>query len=115
MHELTLAERAIALAEAVARNAGARRITRVRLAIGVLAHVDADTLAYCCGMVARDTLAEGAEIQIEPVAGEAWCATCEQQVELSQAGTPCPHCGGFKLEITDGDQMRILDISVEQN
>jgi len=114
MHELTLAERAVALAEEVARRADARRITRIRLAIGALAHVDADTLTYCCGLVARDTLAEGAEITTERVAGQAWCANCKQQVALSHAADACPHCGGHGLEITDGDQMRILDISIEQ-
>lgn len=112
MHELTLAERAIAMAEEVARRAGARCITRVRLGIGALAHVDADTLIYCCGLVARETLAEGAEIVAERIAGEAWCATCKQAVELSRVGNACPHCGGFELEVIAGDEMQILDISV---
>lgn len=113
MHELTLAERAMAIAERAARADNALRITRVRLAVGALAHVDPDTLAYCCGVVGRGTLAEGAAIEVERRAGRAWCEPCAREVALPRIGEPCPHCGGFSLQITDGDQMQVLDVGIE--
>lgn len=114
MHELTLAESTLQIIEAAALKAQARRISRVRLAIGALAHVDPDTLSYCCTIASRGTLAESAVFEVERVPGRAQCADCRAEVELAQVGFPCPRCGGFELNITDGDQMRILDIGIEE-
>ena len=113
MHELTLAERAMSIVEASARKAGAARVTRVRLAIGALAHVDPDTMQYCCSVVSRDTLAAGALIEVTRAPGLAWCSDCKAEVALEQVGMPCPACGGYQLKITDGDQMQVVDISIE--
>jgi hydrogenase nickel incorporation protein HypA/HybF len=113
MHELTLAEHAMGIVEAAARKAEAKRVTRIRLSIGVLAHVDPDTMQYCCEVVSRGSLAEGAQIEVERAPGLAWCGTCNAEVALKQVGEPCPQCGGYQLKITDGDQMQVVDISIE--
>lgn len=113
MHELTLAERALGIVDKTARAAGAQRVTRIRLSIGALAHVDPDTMQYCCEVVSRDSLAEGAQIEVTRAPGLAWCSTCQAEVALAQVGEPCPACGGYQLRITDGDQMQVVDISIE--
>lgn len=113
MHELSLAERVIGIVEGAARKAGARRVTRIALAIGALAHVEAETLQYCCEVVSRGTLAEGARIEVERTPGRAWCEACQAEVELEQLGMPCTTCGGFRLKVTDGDQMRVVDVVIE--
>lgn len=113
MHELTLAERAIGIVEAAARQAEARRVTRIRLAIGALAHVDPDSLQYCCEVVSRGTLAEGAQLVIERLPGRAWCEPCNANVVLERIGEPCPLCKGYALTIIDGDQMQVLDVGIE--
>ncbi len=113
MHELTLAERAIGIVETAARRAEARRVTRIRLAVGALAHVDADSLQYCCEVVSRGTLAEGAQIVIERLPGRAWCRPCNANVVLERIADACPLCAGHELDITDGDQLQVLDVDVE--
>lgn len=113
MHELTLAERAVAIVERTAQAASACRVRRIRLAIGVLAHVDVETLQYCCELAARGTIAEGARIDVEICAGKAWCEDCERETDLARVGEPCQACGGFRLRVTDGDRMQVLDIGVD--
>lgn len=113
MHELTLAEQALRIVEAAARKAQAQRVTRIRLAVGALAHVDPETLQYCCEVVSRDTLAAGASIEIERRPGLAWCADCQSEVALSQWGMPCPQCAGYQLSIVQGDEMQVVNIGVE--
>lgn len=112
MHELTLAEHALRIVEKAAQKADAQRVTRIKLAIGALAHIDPDAMQYCCEMVARGTLAEGASIEIERTPGLARCTDCQQEVELKQVGEPCPLCGGYQLQVTDGDQMRVVNIGI---
>lgn len=112
MHELMLAESVLQIVERTARQAGAKRVTRVRLALGALAHVDADALLYCCQLVARDGPAAAAEYQVESRPAEAWCANCLQLVTPVALGAPCPGCGGFALEIRAGEEMQVLEIAV---
>ncbi|WP_158253713.1 hydrogenase maturation nickel metallochaperone HypA/HybF [Chromobacterium alticapitis] len=112
MHELTLAENVIAIAEAAARRAGARRVTRVRLALGLLAHVETDTLLYCCRLAARDTLAADAEFQAERRPAQAHCGDCGRQAELAALPARCPGCGGENLDLRGGEEMKVVDIGI---
>jgi hydrogenase nickel incorporation protein HypA/HybF len=112
MHELSLAESVIALAEKAAAEAGAARILRIRLALGEMAHVDPDTLIYCCGLVAREGPAAAADYVVDRIAAEGWCANCLKTVKPDAAGRCCPLCGGSALELRAGDEMRIIDIAV---
>ncbi|MBS1157289.1 MAG: hydrogenase maturation nickel metallochaperone HypA [Proteobacteria bacterium] len=112
MHELTLAEHALRIVEKSAHQADATRVTRIKLAIGALAHVDPETMRYCCEMVSRGTLADGACIEIVHSPGRACCADCGAEVELKQLGESCPHCGSYRLDVCDGDQMLVVDIGI---
>jgi hydrogenase nickel incorporation protein HypA/HybF len=112
MHELSLAENVIRIVESAAQRAKAQRVSRVRLAIGALAHVDADTLQFCCTLAARQTLLAEAQFEIEQTSGRAHCASCQQDVELNQIGFPCPRCGGFELRVIAGEEMQVLEITV---
>ncbi|MEJ8673543.1 hydrogenase maturation nickel metallochaperone HypA [Chromobacterium amazonense] len=112
MHELTLAEHVVHIVEDAARRAGARRVTRVRLALGLLAHVETDTLLYCCRLAARDSLAADADFQAERSPAQAHCADCGADAELAALPASCPRCGGENLSLQGGDEMRVIDIGI---
>ena len=111
MHELSLAERAIQIVEHAARKAGLAQVTRVTLAIGELAHVEPETLVYCCALAAKETCAAGAEFRIERRSGHARCRHCTAIVEVSRLGAACPQCGSHALDITAGDELQVLEIA----
>ncbi|TJZ74219.1 hydrogenase maturation nickel metallochaperone HypA [Chitiniphilus eburneus] len=112
MHELSLAENVIRIVEAAAQQARARRISRVRLGVGALAHVEAETLQFCCGLAARQTMLADAVFEVERMPGRAHCNGCGQDVALERIGLPCPQCGGFDLLVTAGEEMQVLEIVV---
>ncbi|WP_168209697.1 hydrogenase maturation nickel metallochaperone HypA/HybF [Chromobacterium paludis] len=112
MHELTLAESVVAIAETAARRAGARRVTRVRLALGLLAHVETDTLLYCCRLAARDSLAADADFQTERRPAQAQCGDCGCDAELTALPARCPRCGSQNLKLWGGEEMKVVDIGI---
>jgi hydrogenase nickel incorporation protein HypA/HybF len=114
MHEMALAESMLEIIESTARKHNATSVTAVRMEIGSLSHVDCDALRFCFDVVTRGSLAEGAELEIDAVAGEAWCMPCGTRVPLARCGDPCPHCGSHQLEVTRGDDMRVKDIRIDQ-
>ncbi|GAB5468361.1 MAG: hypothetical protein Kilf2KO_13910 [Rhodospirillales bacterium] len=60
MHELGLTRSIVSI---VAEHAGPRRVKRVRLAIGPLACVEQQALAFCFDLVAEGTVLAGAALE----------------------------------------------------
>lgn len=112
MHEMSLALGMLEIVEAAARREGAARVTQVRLEIGALSHVATDALRFCFEAVTRGSLAEGAELAIDDVPGEAWCMPCGGNVPLARVGDACPRCGSYQLAVTGGGDMRVKDIAI---
>jgi hydrogenase nickel incorporation protein HypA/HybF len=113
MHEMTLAESVLQIVEDAARREGLRRVRAVHLEIGQLASVEPDAMRFCFDAVARDSVAEGARLEIVTTAGAAWCNACLAPVALAELGAPCPHCGGYQLRLTEGTGMRVMELEAE--
>jgi hydrogenase nickel incorporation protein HypA/HybF len=112
MHEVALALALIDLVREQAATAGASRVTRLVLEIGALSHVDTHALRFAVEAAARGGPAEGAVLEVLELGGAAYCLDCESSVAISMRGAPCPHCGGAKLLVRGGDEMRLKEMEV---
>lgn len=112
MHELALAQGIVDVIEAQARRDDFTRVARVHLSIGRLAGVEPDALEFGFASVSRGTVAEGATLQIDRPPGVASCEDCGESAELAQRGDACPGCGGYRLRVTGGDQLRVTELEV---
>jgi len=113
MHEMTLAESVLQIVEDTARREGLRHVRAVRLEIGQLSSVEPDAMRFCFDAVARDSVADGARLDIVTTAGAAWCNQCLEPVALAELGAACPHCGGYRLRLTEGTGMRVMELEAE--
>ena len=113
MHEMSLVEGVLKIAEDAARAQGFARVKAVRLEIGALAPVDLDAMRFCFDAVTRDSIAQGARLEIACKPGSAWCMQCSQSVPLQALYDDCPRCGGRQLQITSGQEMRLKELEVE--
>ena len=113
MHELSLAQSLAELVEAEARKAGASRVTLVRLALGALGNVEADAMRFCFDAATRGTLAEGAVFDVVTMPGAGWCLDCAHTVPLAQRFGACPDCGGERVRMIAGDELRLTELEVE--
>jgi len=68
MHELAVAQ---SIVDKVSETAAGRRVLKVTLEIGATSCVSADAIAFSFDLVAEGTVAQGAMLDIRPVAGEA--------------------------------------------
>jgi len=116
MHEMSLMESVRDIVEDTARAHGARRVAVVRLQIGALATIEPDALRFCFDVVMNGGVAEGARLDIQTVPGAGWCWDCSQTVALADSTAACPECGGHKLEVTAGADMRVheVDLAAEE-
>ncbi|MCX7192791.1 MAG: hydrogenase maturation nickel metallochaperone HypA [Proteobacteria bacterium] len=113
MHEMSLVEGIVQLVEEAARADGCARVKAVWLEIGQLAAVETEALRFCFDAVARDTIADGARLEIIGIPGQGWCMKCEAAVAIAALYEACPVCGGYQIQVTGGDTMRVKELEVE--
>jgi hydrogenase nickel incorporation protein HypA/HybF len=109
---MALAMSVLQIVEETARRHDARCVSAVCLEIGGLSHVEPDALRFSFDIVTRNSLAEGARLEIVITEGRAWCMRCSETVALERLGDPCPGCGRYQLQVTGGDDMRVRDIEI---
>jgi hydrogenase nickel incorporation protein HypA/HybF len=113
MHEMALCNGILRILEEQAAVQGYGRVTRVWLEVGALSHAEPAALAFCFTAATAGTLAEGAVLEIVRPPGQAWCMDCCATVEIPARAEPCPRCGGYKLQVTGGDELRVKELEVE--
>ncbi len=113
MHEVSLCRSIRRLLEDAAARDGFSRVRRVRLEIGRFAAVEVAALRFGFAAVMRGSLAEGAELDIIALPGRAHCRDCGAEVVLDDRLAPCPACGGGRLDLAGGDEMRVKDLEVD--
>jgi hydrogenase nickel incorporation protein HypA/HybF len=114
MHEMSLTEGVVRILEQQAETHGFTRIKTVWLEIGELSTVVPESMEFCFDAVARgNPLTEGTKLEIIRVPGTAWCMDCSENVAVTSRIDLCPKCGGAKLAVTTGEEMRIKEMEVE--
>ena len=113
MHEIALCESVIEIIEEEAKRQAFSQVRTVWLELGSLSHAEPDAIRFGFAVVSRNTLAEGAQLEILAVPGAAWCMHCAKTVAISQRYDRCPDCGGYQLHITAGTDMRLKEMEVD--
>jgi hydrogenase nickel incorporation protein HypA/HybF len=108
MHELSIAN---GIVEACAERAGDARVIRVRLEIGQLSAVMPDAVRFCFDVCARNTVLEGAALEIVETPGRALCRDCDREVALVQLVGRCA-CGSANLRVIAGQELKIREMEV---
>lgn len=113
MHEMSLCQGIVRILEEQAAAHDYKRVRTVRLEIGPLATVEPEALKFCFDAATRGTLAENAKLEIITTAASAWCFSCGETVTISERNGVCPSCGGYRLQVTGGDELRIKELEVD--
>ncbi len=112
MHEMALAEGVLQIIEDTVRDQNCNKVETVWLEIGELSHVEPEAMRFCFEAVVKNTIAEGASLQIDRAPGRAWCHDCAKEVHVSSLVAACPECKSYKLQVTGGEDMRVKEMEV---
>lgn len=113
MHELSIAQSIVELAEKQAKSYQASEIEELELEIGSLAGVELQTLQFALESVVKGTMLDKARIIRRDIMGEGRCGDCEKMFPVDAMFSPCPHCGSYCVKITKGKELRIKSILVK--
>ena len=112
MHELSLSS---AVVNTAVKHSSGRRVTLVSLRIGRLRQVVPETLEFYFGFVSRDTLCEGAGLEMEIVPAALRCNACRLEWAIEIPAFRCPSCGGSDVAVASGNEFEVESIEVEED
>jgi hydrogenase nickel incorporation protein HypA/HybF len=98
--------------QAAYRNA-ACRILGLHLAVGGSRVFDLDRLQTAFTAAARGTVAEGAQLFVKILPVRHHCQNCGHNFEAGRAESPCPECNHPHTEIVGGEELRLLDMDLD--
>ena len=96
-----------------AKKHGVMKILRVHLEIGELNDLKGEWIQHFFDYLSKDTLAEGAQIEVHTRLSEFSCNDCGSTfpLKLDQVtGVCCPECAGVDCSLTGGSGFYIRDM-----
>ncbi|WP_024786775.1 MULTISPECIES: hydrogenase/urease nickel incorporation protein HypA [unclassified Lebetimonas] len=113
MHEYSIVDSLLQLADEHARKNNAKKVTKLEIKIGILSGVEPDLLQTAFETFKEGTICEEAEfiMKIQPVVVR--CKNCGYKTELKKDEYRCPKCNSGNLEIIDGEDMYLMSLELE--
>ena len=116
MHELSIANSLLEIASEHATSAGAEKIKTITLRIGALSCVHQDALEFSFELITKDTMLEGANLEIIHVPVTVFCIPCNQAIELPGIQSfRCPICDTPSPDIRTGKELDVESIEIIEN
>ncbi len=112
MHEVGIMQEAVRMAIETATEKKAGRVRGVRLRVGSMSGAVPDALRFAFDMVCRDTMAEGATLDIETVPAACWCAACQAEFTCEDFLPECPRRGAISSELRRGRELELASVEV---
>ena len=112
MHELPITESLLDLVLENAARADAASVTDVCVVLGELSGFSAECIQSYWEPMARGTVAEGARLHFEHVPLSFECRDCGRRFEPEGASFACVHCGGSRVRVAGGQDLRLASIDV---
>ena len=113
MHELSIAQSIVELAEQEVLNNRAVSIEELELEIGDLAGIDWLALEFALESAIKGSLLENARIIRRRIAGEGRCGDCENRFPMENLFSACTFCGSYAVKIIKGKELRIRSLMIK--
>ena len=112
MHEFSIMQSALEMAEAKARAAGATRIHRLTVRVGTLSGVVPEALQFAFDALKDKSPASEAVFVIESVPAVGWCSECAAEFPAVALHYECPGCHQPSGELRRGLEMDLASLEI---
>ena len=116
MHELSIANSLVDIATEHVESSGAAKVTAINLQIGALSCVHQSALEFSFELVTKDTILEGARLNIETLPVTIYCQQCEREIQLSGIQSfRCSACATPSADIRQGRELEVVSIEISEH
>jgi hydrogenase nickel incorporation protein HypA/HybF len=113
MHEMSLAQNILDIALKTASANQVNRVVRITIRAGQLRGIVPEQLKFCFGFVAKDSIAEGADLLVNSLPIRAACKQCKDSFFVKEYSFVCPACGSEQVDVVQGMELLVENIEVE--
>lgn len=113
MHEMGITQGILAASFEAAEEAGADRITEIRVSVGELTEVVEFALQFAFEALTPGTMAEGATLVVTNVSARSKCNDCGIEYDHDRFQMLCPECGSFNVTLLQGRELQIDSIEAD--
>ena len=89
------------------------KVSLVKLKIGELSGIETSSLTFCFELLTKDTLVEGADLEIDVVPIKRKCPNCHEVFECDHFSFVCPACSSVNTELITGRELYVEHIEGE--
>ena len=115
MHEVSLMRELLTQVKQAMQQNGVERVSSLQIEIGPLAGVEPLLVEQAFCVLIPETVFERTRLVVHQPALMAVCQECQCEFEVMNFQFSCPTCSSSKVQVTSGDQLRLLSITVELN
>ena len=113
MHELSVMMEVVKTVEEEARKNNVTKIKTLTLQVGEISSVVPEYIKDCYEAAFKQTMLEGAALEIEVIHAEAKCAECGNVFNIKKTKAICPFCGSREAGLITGREFMIKEASGE--
>jgi hydrogenase nickel incorporation protein HypA/HybF len=111
MHELSIAD---AVVNTACAHAAGRPVSVVSMRVGRLRQVFPESLRFYFDIVARDTVCQGARLELTEIELRLRCGDCGARWSPELPVFRCPDCGSADVTIEAGQELEVDYIEVDE-
>jgi len=113
MHELSLAQELMHIADRAAQAAGAKEVVRVRVGVGWLMQVEQQSLSFYLEVLRQEyPRFVRAEFELHPVPAVLRCRSCGAETERTEWPLACGACDGSDVQVISVAELEVQDMEV---
>lgn len=113
MHELSVCLALLAEVERIAADNDATGVARIVVTVGPLSGVEPELLRNAYPLAAAGTIAENAELDIEPVEIVVRCSQCGAESNAAPNRLLCADCGDYRTTLVSGDELILTRVEMD--
>jgi hydrogenase nickel incorporation protein HypA/HybF len=112
MHEYGITESLLRIVEDKAKEAGATRVSVIRVVVGALTGFVPDSIEFYFATMSKNTVAVGATLEFEEMPVRLRCRVCGEAFEPETREWTCLKCGSPEIDIEGGRELYIKEMEV---
>lgn len=112
MHELSVCLSMLDQVRDIARERAASQVSKIYVQIGPLSGIEPELLAQAFPIASAGTVAEEAELILEPSELTIRCQDCQQESNCESNNLLCPHCGSHQTQLISGDELMLARVEL---
>jgi hydrogenase nickel incorporation protein HypA/HybF len=113
MHELSIVASLFDILNEKAKEQKAKKITKVKLKVGMLSGVVPELLESAFEIYKKDTIASDAKLEIETTSIKAKCKKCGFEFSPEDFTIICPTCCSYQVKILSGEELLLEKMELE--